>query len=119
MTYSILSFWDPDLVTLPIVGRFGACHKALVKMLNLRPALLVRQEPREVHHINSLSAINAQIREPFLHLFSGILVYSVVLSFHSSEYLHIRPFQRAFPSILLTPSSSTTPFTSRSFFCLT
>jgi hypothetical protein len=45
-------------------------YEAFVKVLDLGLALLVRQERREVHHICSISAINGQIRELFLHLLS-------------------------------------------------
>jgi hypothetical protein len=88
-------------------------YRALVKVLDLGPALLMRHEVRKQHHINSnLSAINGQIREPFLHLPPSLYTFNRLSSLRFSRVFSHLAFSTTFPFTTLTPSSSATPFTS-------
>jgi hypothetical protein len=97
-------------------GRFVATVKALVESLDLKAALLRRQEAWKEHHVDSSSAFHGRFREDFFHLIlpesAFTLLYSALQNTSTLGLLAILcPFYLSTIAVPLTPSSSTTPFT--------
>jgi hypothetical protein len=101
-------------LTLSTVG-LVLLYKAHVKVLDLKPSLSTRQERKKEYHRYSKCHQWSDWKTFSSLASTRIYLYFVVFPFHSPEYLHSPSSEQPFPSIPLTPSSSTTPFTPYSF----